>query len=99
MLFPKDNQTVNTPPAPAPAPAAAAPQPVVIHTTSGASGPTIYILFGAVIALVGACVYLFYQINQIQTQLASTRDDLSTEIARMNETSSVTSQTSRRTID
>jgi chromosome segregation ATPase len=97
MLFPKDNQTVNTPPAPAPA--AAAPQPVVIHTTSGAGGPTIYILFGAVLALVGACVYLFYQINQIQTQLASTRDDLSTEIARMNETSSVTSQTSRRTID
>jgi chromosome segregation ATPase len=98
MLFPKDNPTVNTPPAPAPV-AQAAPQPLVIHTTSGGGGAKISILFGAVIALVGACVYLFYQINQIQTQLAATRDDLSTEIARMNETSSVTTQTSRKVID
>jgi len=96
MLFPKEPPISSTPPAPAPA---AAPAPVVIQTTSGGGGAKIGILFGAVIALVGACVYLFYQINQIQAQLASTRDDLSTEIARMNETSSVSTQTSRRTID
>lgn len=100
MLFPKEPPIANTPPAPAaPAAPAAAPAPVVIHTTSGSGGAKIGILFGAVIALVGACIYLFYQINQIQAQLASTRDDLSTEIARMNETSSVSTQTSRRTIE
>lgn len=96
MLFPKDNPSLNTPPAPAPVPAAA---PIVVHTTSGGGGAKIAVLFGAVIALAGACVYLFYQINQIQAQLADTRDNLSTEIARMNETSTVSTQTSRRTID
>jgi predicted secreted protein len=98
MLFPKDNPSVVSTP-PAPAAAAPAPAPVVIHTTSGGGGTKIAILFGAVIALVGACVYLFYQVNQIQAQLAATRDDLSTEIARMSETSTVSTQTSRRTID
>lgn len=95
MLFPKDNPSVNTPPGQA----TPAPAPVVIHTTSGGGGVKIGILFGAVIALIAACVYLYYQINQVQAQLAETRDSLSTEITRMAETSTVSSQTSRRTID
>ena len=97
MLFPKDNPSVNTPPA---QPAAPAPAPVIIHTDGGGGGGAKFaILFGLVILLAGACGYLFYQMNQLQTQLADTRDSFSTEIAKMTETSSVSSQTSKRTIE
>ncbi|HLH40084.1 MAG TPA: hypothetical protein VKX39_13125 [Bryobacteraceae bacterium] len=56
-------------------------------------------MFGAVIALVGACVYLFYQMNQMRTELADTRDSLSAQISKLSEESSVSVQTSRRNIE
>jgi chromosome segregation ATPase len=49
--------------------------------------------------LAGASGYLYYQINQIHTQLAQMQDSLSAEIAKINETSTVTTQTSRRSVD
>lgn len=103
MLFPQENRTTTnagtTPQAGAPAPAPSAPQPQPIVVQAPSSGVKIPILFGAVIALVGACVYLFYQLNQVRTELADTRDSLSAQISKLSEESSVSVQTSRRNIE
>ncbi len=48
------------------------------------------VLMGAVIALVGACGYLFYQLNEVKTQIGETKEALLTEIEKIHETSSVT---------
>lgn len=89
MLFPKENQPVSETPVSAPA----APVP------SSGSALKIPILFGAVLALVAASVYLFYELSQVRTELAQTRDSLLSEIAKVHETSNVSTQTSRRTTD
>ena len=57
------------------------------------------ILFGAVLALVGASVYFYYQLNQIRTELADTRDQILAEVAKVNETSSVTTATNKQRMD
>jgi chromosome segregation ATPase len=88
MLFPKENQNVSEPAPPS------TPAPIVIQAPS--AGVKIPILFGAVLALIGASAYLFYQLSQVRSELAQTRDSLSAEISKMYETSTVTSQTSRR---
>jgi len=99
MLFPQENRTANDPGAGAHPPQASAPAPQPIIVQAPSSGVKIPILFGAVIALVGACVYLFYQLNQVRTDLADTRDSLAAEISKLNETASVSTQTSRRNIE
>lgn len=66
---------------------------------SGGSGLKIPILFGAVIALLAANVYLFLQLDKVRTDVSKTREALATEIANLRETSSVTTQTSRRNLD
>lgn len=91
MLFPKENQNVSDP-------APNSQQPIYMNTNSG-SGVKIPILFGAVLALIGASVYLFYQLNQVRTELATTRESLSGEISKMYETSTVTTQTNRRSME
>ena len=63
------------------------------------AGVKIPILFGAVLALAAACIYLFYQLNDIKSQLAATSDRLEADITKLSETSSVTTATSRRNID
>jgi ABC-type transporter Mla subunit MlaD len=67
------------------------------------SGVKIPILFGAVVALLGATIYLFYQLSQVRedvrTQLADTRDQIMAEIAKEHETASVTSQTSKKSVE
>ncbi len=111
MLFPQEKRntpdTPATPPQPQPAypPQQQAPyspqpqQPIYVHDAPKGGGVKIPILFGAVIALVGACIYLFYQLNQLRNELAETRDSFTSEIAKINETSSVTTQTSRKNMD
>jgi len=71
------------------------PQPA----PSGGSGVKIWILFGAVIALLVANGYLFYQLDRVRMDMSKTREALATEIANLRETSSVTTQTSRRNLD
>jgi len=66
---------------------------------SGGSGVKIWILFGAVIALLIANGYLFYQLDRVRMDVSKTREALATEIANLRETSSVTTQTSRRNLD
>jgi chromosome segregation ATPase len=85
MLFPKEKQTVSD-------------SSGAAQGDSG-SGVKIAILFGAVLALVGASVYLFYQLSQVRDELNQTRDSLSAEILKLNEASSVSTATSRRTTD
>src|ERR1017187_5671252 len=84
MLFPKENQPVSDSSSNAP-------------VSSSGSGLKVPILFGAVLALVGASVYLFYQLSEIRTELTQTRDALEAKIAEIHETSTVSTQTSRRT--
>jgi chromosome segregation ATPase len=87
MLFPKENQNMSDP-------APNQPNPVYVNTNSG-SGVKIPILFGAILALIGASVYLFYQLSQVKTELAHTRESILDEVSKMKETSTVTTQTSR----
>ncbi len=54
---------------------------------------------GAVVALIAASGYLFYQLSEIRSQVAETKESLSAEIEKIHETSSVTLQTSRRNIE
>ncbi len=98
MLFPQEKRPVSEPAAPTQAaPQAPNPQPIIVQAPG--TGVKIPILFGAVIALLGATIYLFYQISQIRSDLAETRDSLSSEIAKMNEASSVTVQTSKHNME
>jgi chromosome segregation ATPase len=52
-----------------------------------------------VIALLIANGYLFYQLDRVRMDVSKTREALATEIANLRETSSVTTQTSRRNLD
>jgi chromosome segregation ATPase len=66
---------------------------------SGSSGPKIPILFGAVVALVGASLYQFYEVRQVRAELESTRDALMDQIAKVHETTTVSSKTNRQSVD
>lgn len=57
------------------------------------------ILFGAVLALTGASVYFYYQLSQVRTELAETRDQILAEVAKVHETSSVSTATAKRSVD
>ena len=73
------------------------PNPVPFQYAPPPSGGVkIPILFGAVIALAAANVYLFLQLDRTRTDLAKTREALSTEIANVRDSTSVTGQTNKR---
>lgn len=76
-----------------------APDPLYVAPPPSRSGLKIAILFGAVIALVAANVYLFLQLDQTRTDMTKLKESLSTEIAGLRETASVTTQTNRRTLE
>lgn len=59
----------------------------------------IAILFGAVLALLAANVYLFLQLDHVRNDMAKDRESLQAEIANLREASSVTAQTNRRTVE
>jgi len=83
--------------APQPAPVNYASQPPA--PSSGSANLKTSILMGAVLALIAACGYLFYQLNDVRSQIAKTNELLNDEITKINETSSVSVQTSRRNIE
>ena len=66
--------------------------------SSGSHSLMVPILLGAVIALVAATVYLFYQLDTVKTDLAKTREAILNEISSLRETSSVSAQTAKRRI-
>jgi chromosome segregation ATPase len=67
--------------------------------SGGSSGVKMAILFGAVIALVAANVYLFLQIDSLKTELAKSRDSILEEVGRVKETSSVSTASAKKNIE
>jgi hypothetical protein len=67
------------------------------------SGIKIPILFGAVVALLGASIYLFYEVSQLRSDLhqevAQMRDGIMDEFAKEKESSNVTLQTSKKNVE
>jgi hypothetical protein len=63
------------------------------------TGNKIPILFGAVIALLAACVYLYLQLDGVKKDLAKTNDTLLAQIGKLEEASSVTTRTNRKSVD
>ena len=62
-------------------------------------GAKVPILFGAVLALVGASVYSFYEIKQLKMELAETREILAGEIGKVNESSNTGTKSTRASVD
>jgi len=63
---------------------------------SGGSGLKIPILFGAVLALIAANVYLFMKLEENEADLAKSRESLLTEISNLRESTQISNATSRR---
>jgi len=63
------------------------------------SSAKIPILFGAVVALVAASLYQFYEVRQVRAELAATREALLDQISKVHETSTVSSKTNRESVD
>ncbi len=57
------------------------------------------VLIGAVIAMLVAVVYLFVQVNNVQTDLANLRGSVQKDIAVMRENSTASSVSARHTVD
>jgi chromosome segregation ATPase len=67
--------------------------------SSGGAGAKIPILFGAVVALVGASLYQFYEVRQVRADLDATREALLDQISKVHETSTVSSKTNRQSVE
>jgi hypothetical protein len=63
------------------------------------SGLKTAILFGAVIALIAANIYLYLQVDSLKQQLTKVEDSLTTEVGRVRETGNITSAAARRNIE
>ena len=96
--------------APAPAPEQGAPQyapgppqyavPVqYAPAPSSGHGWKFGILFGAVIALIAGCVYLYMQLDKTKKDLAAANEALQGRIDKLEEASSVTTRSNRKTVD
>ena len=83
------------PPGPPPPPYNPPPPP----QSGTGSGAKIPILFGAIIALLGANGYLFYQLNNLKTDMGKTQNSILAELDKLRESSAVTTQTSKRSVD
>ena len=72
------------------------PTPPVVVQSSGPKVPVVLVLMVILIAATG---YLFYQVNQTRTEMAQMRDQLLDEISKIHETTAVSTQTSRRSVE
>jgi len=79
------------------------PQPQQTYTipppSSGGGGAKTAILIGAVIALIAANVFLFFQIDGVKKELAKTNQTLLDEMGRVRETQSVNTAAARKNIE
>lgn len=76
-----------------------APNNVHYLPPAGGPGLKIPILFGVVIALVAANVYLFLQLDQVRTEVGALRESLLNEISNLRESSTVSTQTHQRRLE
>ena len=75
-------------------------QPTYVYPTqSSGGGVKTAILFGAVIALVAANVYLFLQVDALKKEMVQNRELLMAEVSKAREASTVTSAAAQRNID
>jgi hypothetical protein len=65
----------------------------------GGNGLKFGLLFGLVAALIAGNVYSVLQLNSVKEDLTKTKDLLAAEISRVQEATSVTTQTHRRNVD
>jgi len=65
---------------------------------SGGSGLKMAILYGFVIALVGANIYLFYQLNKTKTDLTKENQSLSDRLDKIQDANNISASTSRQRI-
>jgi len=72
-------------------------QPAALPPSGG--GAKIPILFGIVIALVAANVYLFVELSNVRGDMVKMRDSLLDEVTKVREAHSLSAQTNRHTID
>jgi uncharacterized phage infection (PIP) family protein YhgE len=107
-IFPNPSPTdPPTPPAAPPPPPATPPplaQPPYYQAPppppeKSGSGAKTAILFGAIVALLAACVYLFFQLDRVKKDMVKSSDALAARIDKMEETSSVTTRSHRKTVD
>ncbi len=63
------------------------------------SGQKFAVLFGAVIALLAANLYLYFQVDNIRQDIGRMQESISTDVAALKESSAVTAQTHRRTVN
>lgn len=70
------------------------------EVSTGGAGPNwkIPVLFGGVIALLGANIYLFTQLDAVRTDAGEFRKSTNSEIASLKESSTVSTQTARRSL-
>jgi hypothetical protein len=66
---------------------------------SSSSGVKIPILFGAVLALIAANVYLFMKLEENKVEVSKSREQLLTEISNLRESAQISNQTSRRYVE
>jgi hypothetical protein len=67
--------------------------------TGGGWGWKVGILFGAVIALIAANVYLYMQLDKVKKDLTSANDMAQSRIDKLEEATSVSTQSNRRTVE
>lgn len=67
--------------------------------SGGGGGVKTAILFGAVIALIAANVYLFLQVDALKKEMAQNRETLLSEVGKAKETSTVASAAAQRNLD
>jgi len=65
---------------------------------AGGSDIKVPILIGAVVALLGANIYLYTQIDKLKADVADFRKNMSVEVASLKESSAVSTQTARRSL-
>jgi chromosome segregation ATPase len=66
---------------------------------SGGSNVKVAILFGAVIALLAANVYLFLQMDKMRTDIGKIRESILTEVANVRDSQQVTVAAQRRNVE
>ncbi|MCL4843818.1 MAG: hypothetical protein KJZ79_18350 [Bryobacteraceae bacterium] len=70
-----------------------------IPASDGGSGVKMAILFGAVLALIAANVYLFLQIDGLKQQMAQGQQVLVDELGKVRETNTVSAAAARQKVD
>lgn len=68
-------------------------------TPPSRTGGFAFVLLGLIVVLAAATGYLYYQVTQLQADVTQTRNSLLDEMAKFRETSAVTTQTSRKSVE